>query len=259
MTDKRGIFDLTGKNVLITGPTGGLGEAIAEGFAEFGADLVLVARNLDKLNLLKDRIEQKHGRSVYIKRLDLLDLDLIPLTFRSILDEVGSIDVLVNCAGINIRAKAEDVSLEDWRRVLDVNLTAAFLLSQQFCRHRRDLGGGGKIINIGSLMCKVARPTTSPYCASKGGLAMLTKALAVEWAKYDINVNAIGPGYFLTEMTEHLAKDSEFDEWVIKSTPLGRWGRPKDLVGVAIFLASPASDFITGQIIYVDGGWLANA
>jgi gluconate 5-dehydrogenase len=132
-----------------------------------------------------------------------------------------------------------------------------FLISQAFCRHRKQVAKPGKIINIGSLLCHAARATNAPYASSKGGLLMLTKSLAVEWAKYQINVNAIGPGYIQTELTKPLWTDQDFDKWVLSKTPLGRWGKPEDIVGTAIFLASPASDFVTGQIVYVDGGWLA--
>ncbi|UCF16643.1 MAG: SDR family oxidoreductase, partial [Phycisphaerales bacterium] len=140
---------------------------------------------------------------------------------------------------------------------IETNLTAAFAMSQAFCRHRIDAGKAGRIINIGSLTCHSARPTTAAYASSKGGLLMLTKTLAVEWAKYKINVNAIGPGYIATDLTKPLWTDEEFDRWVLSKTPLARWGRPDDLVGTAVLLASKAGEFITGQIIYVDGGWLA--
>ena len=166
-------------------------------------------------------------------------------------------DILVNCAGTTIRGPAEDFELEDWEAVHRVNLTSAFELSKAFCRHRKESGGGGRIINIGSLACAGARPTTAAYASSKGGLLMLTKSLAVEWAGYGITVNAIGPGYIATELTAPLQSDEDFTKWVISKTPLGRWGMPEDLVGAAVLLASKAGAFITGQIIYVDGGWLA--
>ena len=137
------------------------------------------------------------------------------------------------------------------------HLKSVLVLSQMFCRHRKDNAGRGSIVNIGSLMCDGARPTTAAYAASKGGLLMLTKTLAVEWAKYGITVNAIGPGYISTDLTASLRADKEFNKWVLSKTPAGRWGDPADLVGPAVLLASKAGEFITGQIIYVDGGWLA--
>ena len=136
-------------------------------------------------------------------------------------------------------------------------VSSAFVLSQVFCRHRKRLGRAGRIINIGSLTCHGARPTTAAYASSKGGLLSLTKTLAVEWAKYNINVNAIGPGYIATELTEPLMNDKDLNQWVLSKTPLGRWGLPDDMIGTAVLLASRAGEFITGQIIYVDGGWLA--
>jgi len=178
--------------------------------------------------------------------------------FDRVVEQTGGVDILVNCAGTTVRGAAEQVKLEDWERVHRVNLTAAFVLSQAFCRHRCKMGAGGTIINIGSLMCHGARPGTVSYASSKGGLLMLTRTLAVEWARYGIRVNAIGPGYIETELTELLRQDVKLNQWVLEKTPLGRWGRPEDLVGVAVLLASEAGAFITGQIFYVDGGWLAS-
>ncbi len=257
---ERGIFDLSGKNVLITGATGGLGSIITKGVARFGGNVIIVGRNVDKLNKLKSEIESEtaSGVNVWVKSFDITQINEISTFFNEVVNEVDSVDVLINCAGINLRGPAEEIEKEVWDKVITTNLSAVFFLSQEFCKHRKSIGRGGKIVNIGSLMCQVARSTTVPYCASKGGLAMLTKGLAVEWAKYGINVNAIGPGYFLTEMTKPLAEDKEFNDWVIKSTPIGRWGNPEDLIGAVVFLSSSASDFITGQIIYVDGGWLAS-
>jgi gluconate 5-dehydrogenase len=181
----------------------------------------------------------------------------IDTLFEKIVRDTKGVDILVNCAGTTARAPAEQADLDSWQRVIQVNLTAVFLMSQAFCRHRKRVAKPGKIINIGSLLCHAARATNAPYASSKGGLLMLTKSLAVEWAKYHINVNAIGPGYVQTELTEPLWSDQDFDKWVLSKTPLGRWGKPEDIVGTAVFLASPASDFVTGQIVYVDGGWLA--
>jgi gluconate 5-dehydrogenase len=150
------------------------------------------------------------------------------------------------------------LTLDDWRTVIDLNLTAAFALSQAFARDRIAAGKPGKIINIASLMSSASRPGTSPYTASKGGILSLTQALALDWAKHGIHVNAIGPGYIDTPLTKPLVDDPKFNAWVTERCPLGRWGTPDDLAGAAVFLASPASDFITGQIIYADGGWLAH-
>lgn len=250
-------FDLTGKTALITGAGRGIGLAIARSLAEHGADVVLVARSADQLNAASSEIEAATGRAARPFPYDLARLGDVKGLFDDAVRAAGGVDILVNCAGTTVRKPTEDLSLEDFRRVMDVNLTSALLLSQAFCRHCRSADKPGRIINIGSLACHAARPTIAPYTCSKMGLLGLTKTLAVEWAPYGINVNAIGPGYIATELTAPLRKDPEFDRWVLAKTPLGRWGTPEDLVGVAVLLASKAGDFITGQIFYVDGGWTA--
>ncbi|MEN6574726.1 MAG: SDR family oxidoreductase [Phycisphaerales bacterium] len=248
---------MTGRTALVTGSGRGIGLALAKGLAEHGADVVLVARTESQLLAAKDSIERKTGRRVWAFPFDLADGEGVVRLFDSIARATGGIDILVNCAGITVREPTEDMPLEDFSRVMEVNLTSVLLLSQAFCRHRRAVGKGGRIINIGSLACHAARPTTAAYTCSKMGLLGLTKTLAVEWAKHGINVNAIGPGYIATDLTAPLQADVEFSRWVLSKTPLGRWGRPEDLVGTAILLASSAGDFITGQIFYVDGGWTA--
>ncbi len=251
------LFSLQGKRALITGGSRGLGLAIAGGLAGNGAEVTIIARDKNQLERAAERIENCGNGPVSIFSCDLHDIEAIDATFHAILKTVGPIDILVNSAGINLRGPAEDIEFEAWNEVIQINLSAVFRLSQVFCNHRKSVGGGGKIINIGSLMCRASRPTTAPYTASKSGLLGLTKALAVEWAEYKINVNAIGPGYFLTDMTQNLKDDEKFNEWVISNTPLARWGKPEDLVGSVVFLSSSASEFITGQIIYIDGGWFA--
>ena len=171
-------------------------------------------------------------------------------------NEVGAIDILVNNAGIHRRAPLESMPLELWQEVLDVNLTSAFLVTRTVVPGmiRR---GAGKIINLCSLNCEVSRPTIANYAAAKGGLKMLTRAMAVEWARHNIQTNGLGPGYMRTAMTGTLTVDPEFDRFIRARTPAGRWGEPRELVGTAVFLASPAADFVNGQILYVDGGLLA--
>jgi gluconate 5-dehydrogenase len=171
-------------------------------------------------------------------------------------EEVGPIQILVNSAGIQKRGPLETIEESVWREVIDINLTGVFLTSKHVAQ-KMIARKSGKIINICSLMSEFGRSTIGPYAAAKGGVKMLTKAMAVEWAKYNIQVNAIGPGYFLTEMTHPLAEDPKFDAWIRSRTPAGRWGDPVELVGTAVYLASSASDFVTGQIIYVDGGIFA--
>ena len=253
-----GLFDLSGKTALVTGGSRGIGFAMAKALVEHGADIAIVARDEARLKTAKEQIQKSTSdRNVWTFPFDLEDIDGIQSLFENVVRETQGVDILVNCAGTTARAPAEQADLDSWQRVIQVNLTAVFLISQAFCRHRKQVAKPGKIINIGSLLCQAARATNAPYASSKGGLLMLTKSLAVEWAKYHINVNAIGPGYIQTELTKPLWTDQDFDKWVLSKTPLGRWGKPEDIVGTAVFLASPASDFVTGQIVYVDGGWLA--
>ncbi|MBN2138854.1 MAG: SDR family oxidoreductase [Sedimentisphaerales bacterium] len=251
------LFDLSGKTALVTGGSRGIGYAIAEAFARQGANVALVARTARQVMEAANSIERRTGRRTWSFVFNLENCDGAEVLFGKVAEETGGIDILVNCAGTTVRGPSEDIDLKDWQRVQDVNLKSAFALSQAFCRGRKQSGAGGSIINIGSLACQGARPTIAAYSASKGGLLMLTKTLAVEWAKYGITVNAIGPGYIETELTAPLLADADFNEWVLSKTPLKRWGRPGDLVGTAILLASKAGQFITGQIVYVDGGWLA--
>jgi len=251
------IFDLTGKTALVTGAGRGIGLAIAGGLAEQGADLALIARTEGQLEAAKKQIEAETGRKARVFPFDLADVRHVQRFFGEIVRATGGVDILVNCAGTTVREPTEEASLESFNRVMDVNLTEVLLLCQAFCKHRKQVGRPGRIINIGSLSCHAARPTVAAYACSKMAVLGLTRTLAVEWAKYGINVNAIGPGYIATDLTAPLQADAEFSRWVLSKTPLNRWGRPEDLVGTAILLASKAGDFITGQIFYVDGGWTA--
>lgn len=251
------LFGLSAKTALVTGASRGIGLALAKGLANQGADVAIVSRTKEQLESAARQIQAETDSNVWTFPFDLAETESIGDLFDSIVAKTKGIDILVNCAGTTIRGPAEDVDIATWNKVIEVNLTSVLAMSQAFCRHRRDANKAGRIINIGSLTCHGARPTTAAYASSKGGLLMLTKTLAVEWAKYSINVNAIGPGYIATELTEPLWTDKEFDRWVLSKTPLARWGKPDDLVGAAVLLASDAGDFITGQIIYVDGGWLA--
>jgi len=250
------LFDLHGSTALVTGGSRGIGGAIAMGLAQQGADVVLVARGGGPLEQTKRRIENETGRRVCVRAFDLGAVDAVESMFAGVVDEVGGVDILVNAAGTTVRGPSEDLAADGWARVLDVNLTAVLRLCQAFCRHRKS-AGSGRIINIGSLTCDGARAGTAAYAASKGGLLMLTRTLAVEWARYGITANLIGPGYIRTELTRPLWTDEQFNQWVLSKTPANRWGEPEDLVGTAVLLASKAGAFITGQIIYVDGGWLA--
>jgi gluconate 5-dehydrogenase len=251
------LFDLTGRTAFVTGAGRGIGFAIARGLAQQGADVALVARTESQLAMAQKQIETETGREVWMFPFDLGEVGRVAGLFEEVVQATGGVDILVNCAGTTVREPSEEASLESFNRVMDVNLTEVLLLCQAFCRHRKQVGKPGRIINIGSLACHAARPTIAAYACSKMGVLALTRTLAVEWAKYGINVNAIGPGYIATDLTAPLQADAQFSQWVLSKTPLNRWGRPEDLVGTAILLASKAGDFITGQIFYVDGGWTA--
>ncbi len=249
-------FRLGGKRALVTGGSRGIGLGIARGLASAGASLVLVARDAAGLEKARETLRAS-GCAAETFAFDLSALEGIPEMYRELVATFGPMDILVNAAGCIRRGPTEGLGLEDWRAVLDLNLSAVFVLSQCFARERIASGRSGKIIHIASLLSEAARRGTAAYAASKGGIRQLTKAMAVDWAPHGINVNAIGPGYIETDLTRELKEDPAFDAWVRSRTPLGRWGTPEDLAAAAVFLASPGSDFVTGQILYVDGGWLA--
>jgi gluconate 5-dehydrogenase len=249
------LFDLTGRVALITGATQGIGFALSRGLGQAGARVVINARNAEKLERAVAKLTQE-GLGVSGSCFDLTKPDQIRVKVQDIEREFGRIDILVNNAGIQRRMPLDSFDETAWREVLDTNLTAVFLVTKQVVQGMiaRKLG---KIINICSLMCEMARPTVGAYTAAKGGVKQLTKSMAVEWAKHNIQANGLGPGYILTEMNRPLIEDQKFNAWVCGRTPAGRWADPSELVGTAVFLASRASDFVTGQIIYVDGGIVA--
>jgi gluconate 5-dehydrogenase len=254
MTKK--IFDLTGKVALVTGATQGLGYAIAKGLAQHGATLAISARNPEKLEEALNRLKN-HGLDAYGYLFDVTDSEEVTIGIDAMEYELGKIDILVNNAGIMRRHTMENFPEKDWNEMIDTNLSSVYKVSNQVAKAMIERKSG-KIINICSLMSEVGRNSTAAYAAAKGGVKMLTKAMATEWAKYNIQVNGIGPGYFETEMTDALKKDEKFNNWLCERTPAGRWGKPEELVGAAVFLASDASNFVNGQIIYVDGGILAS-
>lgn len=251
-------FDLSGKNVLITGATQGIGAAIAKGLAGAGARLLINARNKDKLDAFIKVLGEEGISDATACLFDVTDREAIEKGVLQIEKDIGPIDVLVNNAGIIRRDNAEDFDEDDWELVIKTNLTAPFIMSKyvgrQMIKRKK-----GKIINIASLMSEVGRETVSAYAASKGGIKMLTKNLAAEWGRYNIQVNAIGPGFIATPINEsYRAPGNSLNKYIISRTPAGRWGQPNDLAGAAIFLASKASDFVNGQVLYVDGGLLAS-
>jgi gluconate 5-dehydrogenase len=249
------LFDLTGKIALITGSSQGIGFGIARGLGQARATLILNGRDEEKLKRAISTLSQE-GLKAFGYSFDVSDSKQVDQKISTIEREVGAIDILVNNAGIQRRGPLETFEESVWREVIETNLTAVFLMSKRVVKGMIDRRSG-KIINICSLMSEISRPTIAPYTASKGGVKMLTKAMAVGWAKYNIQVNGIGPGFIVTEMNKALLEDREFDAMVRSRTPAGRWGEPSDLAGAAVFLASRASDYITGQIIYVEGGLLS--
>lgn len=249
------LFDLSGKLALVTGSSRGIGLELARGLGGAGASIVLNARNADQLKAAAALLRSE-GIDVHVMRFDVTDPAAVGEGVASIEDEIGPIEILVNNAGVQIRKPLESFALEDWLHLLDTNLTSAFLVGQAVARGMIERGHG-KIVNVCSLQSEIARPGIAPYSATKGGLKMLTKGMCADWAASGLQVNAIGPGYFATELTETLRNDPEFDAWLRARTPADRWGDPAELAGTAVFLASAASNFVNGQTIYVDGGVLA--
>lgn len=249
-------FKLDGKVALVTGAAQGLGQGMALGLAEAGADVMLLDRNP-----ADDTAEQVRllGRRADILQVDLRGLD--PLRSESIVAQcvnaLGRLDILFNNAGIIRRNTALEFSQEDWEAVLSINLSASFYLSQAVARHWVALGQGGKIINTASMLSYQGGMFVPSYTAAKSAIAGITRALANEWAKHGINVNAVAPGYFETDVTAGIRSDPVRTQNILNRIPAGRWGLPDDLKGVAVFLASAASDYMSGAVIPVDGGWLA--
>ena len=249
------LFDLTGRTALVTGSSQGLGYAIARGLAQAGAALVLHGRDAAKLAAAAAQLRGE-GAAVTTATFDVADGAAVQAAVGRLAEAGTPIDILVNNAGIQRRAPLLDMSEEQWRAVLDTNLTGAFLVARAVVPGMI-ARGRGKIVNICSVMSEVARPTTGNYAAAKGGLKLLTRSMAVEWAKHGIQANGIAPGYFVTELTQPLVANPEFNAWICGRTPAGRWGRPEELVGAAVFLASAAGDFVNGHVLTVDGGLLA--
>ena len=250
------LFDLSGKRAFVTGATHGLGMAMAKGLAEAGAELIINGTTPDKMERSLDEYRSE-GHTVHGFIFDVTDETKAREHVDKVEDEIGPIDILVNNAGIIQRVPLKDMDVEDYRRGLDVDLTGPFIMAKQVVKHMI-LREEGKIINICSMMTELGRDTVGAYAAAKGGLKMLTRSMATEWAKHNIQINAIGPGYFATSQTEPIRKDGHpFNDFIIQRTPAGRWGDPSDLAGTAVFLSSKASDFINGQVVYVDGGILA--
>jgi gluconate 5-dehydrogenase len=252
-----GLFDLTGRLAVITGSSRGIGMAIAAGLAGAGARVVLNGVDGARLDRTRDALRERFGPdTVHAARFDVTEPDQIQSAIADIEGRLGPIEVLVNNAGLQHREALLDVSLDNWNRVLQVDLTSAFLVGREVARYQL-ARGSGKIINICSVQSDLARPSIGAYTAAKGGLRNLTRAMTAEWAAGGLQINGLAPGYIHTEMTQALVDDSTFNDWILGRTPAGRWGIVDDLMGPAIFLASAASSYVNGQVLFVDGGMTA--
>ena len=245
-------FDLTGRTALITGSSSGIGHALAAGLAGAGARVVLNGRDPRKLEQATEKL-RADGAAVVGAPFDVTDGAAVGRAVARIEAEIGPLDILVNNAGMQRRGPLEQFEEAHWHELMKTNVDSVFLVGQAVARQmipRRR----GKIINICSVQSELGRPNIAPYAASKGAVKMLTKGMAIDWGQYGIQVNGLGPGYFKTELTEALVNNAEFSAWLINRTPSRRWGDVDDLIGAAVFLASDASNFVNGHILYVDGG-----
>ena len=248
------LFDLTDRVAVVTGGNGGIGKGIAEGLASAGCNIVIAARNMAKSSEAAREIEHEYGVKTLSIELDVKDPESIKQMPGQVMREFGRLDILVNNAGVNLRKLPQDFSVEEWDNIQNTNVRSVFLCSQAV--HPLMKGKGGKIINTGSLTSLIGSGRTSPYATSKAGVLQLTRSLAVAWAPDHIQVNAILPGYIATPLTMQARKDFPgLDEHVLQRTPAGRWGTPEDFAGPAVFLASKASEFVTGEFLGVDGGY----
>jgi gluconate 5-dehydrogenase len=252
-----GSFDLSGRTALVTGSSRGIGLAIATGLVRAGARVVLNGLDPDRLDRTRAALADRLGpEAVAARAFDVTDPAQVRAGLAAVEATVGPIEILVNNAGRQHREPLLDVSLDDWNRVLTTDLTSAFLVGREVARAML-ARGHGKIVNICSVQTDLARPSIAAYTAAKGGLRNLTRAMTAEWAAGGLQINGLAPGYIHTEMTQALVDDSAFNSWILGRTPAGRWGTVEDLVGPAVFLASPASDYVNGQVLFVDGGMTA--
>jgi len=249
------LFDLTGRTALITGSSRGIGLALARGLAGAGARVIVNARTTAAAEAAARRLRDD-GLDATACAFDVTSADEVAAGLADSETRIGPLDILVNNAGIQRRAPLVEMPEAVWNEVIETNLTAVFRVGREAAR-RMLPRGRGKIINIASLLSQAARATVAPYAAAKGGVKLLTQAMCVEWAPHGLQVNGIGPGFFATDLNAALVADPAFDQWLKGRTPAGRWGEVDELIGAAIFLASDASSFVNGQVLYVDGGMLA--
>nr|WP_221914630.1 gluconate 5-dehydrogenase [Klebsiella aerogenes] len=249
------LFDLSGKRALITGSAQGIGNLLANGLAEYGAEVVINDRTQKRADSTAQVLIDKGYRASGFA-FDVTQVGEVKQAIADIEAKLGPIDILINNAGIQRRHPFTEFPEEEWDQVIEVNQKGVFLVSQQVAKYmmaRRN----GKIINICSMQSELGRKTITPYAASKGAVKMMTRGMCVELAEYNIQVNGIAPGYFATEMTSALVNDAEFSAWLYQRTPAARWGKPEELIGAAVYLASSASNFVNGHLLFVDGGMLA--
>ena len=250
------IFRLDGRLALITGSSTGIGLALARSLGQAGASLVLNGRNQAKLEAAAQALRGE-GFTVHAVPFDVVDAAAVESAVQSIESGIGAIDILINNAGLTRRMPLQNFPIETWNQIMRTNVDGVFITGQAVARRMIERKRG-KIINLCSVQSELGRPGTGPYMASKGAVKNLTKGMALDWAPHGLNVNGIGPGYFKTELTEKLVNDPEFNDWLIKRTPARRWGEVEELGGAAVFLASEASRFVNGHVLYVDGGVLAS-
>mgnify|MGYP001224557999 FL=1 len=248
------LFDLSDKVAIVTGGNGGIGLGMAKGLAEAGAKIAIIGRNKEKNASAENEIQNLGAKALAVEA-DVRDSNAVTNMVEAVVAEWGRVNILINNAGINIRKRPEDLSEEEWRQVLDTNLTSAFLCSKA-CYPEMKKAGGGKILNNGSMLSLFGSPWGSAYGSSKGGIMQMTKSHATSWADDNIQVNCYLPGWINTDLTRQAREDVPgLHEKVLTRTPAGRWGEPVDLAGLAVYLASPASDFLTGTAIPIDGGF----
>jgi 2-deoxy-D-gluconate 3-dehydrogenase len=248
------MFDLKGRVAVVTGGNGGIGLGMAKGLGSAGARVAIAARNGEKSRAAVEALARLGAEAIAVQ-VDVADEASVEAAIKSVVDRLGRLDVLVNNAGINIRKQPQDYTLAEWRSVIDTNLTSAFLCSRAVYPIMK-AAGGGKIVNIGSMMSIFGTAFVAAYSASKGGIVQLTKSLAAAWARDNIQVNAVLPGWIDTELTQNARRQIPgLNDSVLRRTPAGRWGEMDDMAGIAVFLAAPASDFVTGTAIPVDGGF----
>lgn len=251
------LFDLTGRNALVVGGGGGIGGAIAHGLADFGARIAIADLSLDSAQAIADSCRRVDSGATVARSIDVTNPEAVNTTVAEIEAELGPIDILINSAGINIRKDVTDYTPDDWFKIINTNLSGVFFVTQAVARGMLERGYG-RVISIGSVSSLLGHPRHAPYAATKGGVAIMTKAMATEWATTGVTVNAIGPAYTVTGLITELMNNPVKYQELVESIPMGRLGKPEDIVAAAVYLASDGASFVTGQTVFVDGGRTAD-